>query len=96
MKEKFYRNKKESFGTPLFASPAFLTKFPLSVLSVWSPGLIENLTIWSWDLQNLSSYTWCNFNFFLTLVLRRSLKKRKFEVELLYLVDVLFTNSFHI
>ena len=32
-------------GTHLFASPALLTKFGLSVSLVLSPGLIENLTI---------------------------------------------------
>ena len=57
MNEKFDTNKKESFGTHLFASPVLLTKFRLSVLSVWSPGLIDNLTIWPCDFQNLASYT---------------------------------------
>ena len=44
--------EKALVGTHLFASPVLLTKYGLSVSSVWSPGLIENLTIWTSDFQN--------------------------------------------
>ena len=35
-----------------FCIPVFWTKFTYSVSSVWSPDLIENLTIWPSDFQN--------------------------------------------
>ena len=44
--------EKALLGTHLFASPVLLSKFGLSVSSVWSPGLIENLTIRPSDFQN--------------------------------------------
>ena len=61
---------KKIFGTHLSPSPVLLTKFGLSVSSVWSPGLslIKNLTIC--DFQNSSRLP----TFFLTLDLPRSLK----------------------
>ena len=73
-------SREESFGTRLFASPVLLTKFGLSVLSVWSPGLIENHTIWPGDFKNLASYyrlAIATYNFFLNLVLLRSLKQKE-------------------
>ena len=66
LKEKFSRNKEwKSFGTQYFASPVLWTQFGVSISSVWSPGLIANLT---------ASYL---PTFFLTLVLPRSLKKKE-------------------
>ena len=44
--------EKVLVGTLFFASPVLLTKFGLSDSSVWSPGFIENLTIWASDFQN--------------------------------------------
>ena len=43
-RKNFIKTKKR-FGNHLFATPAFLTKFGLSVSSVWSPGLIKNHTM---------------------------------------------------
>ena len=62
---------KKSFGTHLFAGPILLTKFGLSVSLVWSPGLIENLTIC--DFQNSNQLP----TFFLILLWPRSLKQRQ-------------------
>ena len=44
--------EKALVGTHLFSSPVLLNEFGLSVSSVWSPGLIENLIIRPSDFQN--------------------------------------------
>ena len=44
--------EKALVDTHLFASPVLLTKFGLSVSSVWSTGLFENFTIWASDFKN--------------------------------------------
>ena len=93
LKVKVYKNK-ESFGTHLFASPILLTKFGLSVSSVWSPVLIKNLIIWSCDFQNKTeysvSYILLDFGF-----AEEPETGREFKVELLYF-DMLFINKFYI
>ena len=43
-RKNFIKTKKR-FGNHLFATPVFLSKFGLSVSSVWSPGLIKNHTM---------------------------------------------------
>ena len=48
--EKFF------VGTRLFPSPVLVTKFGLSASSGWSPGLMQNLTIWPSDFQNSTQY----------------------------------------
>ena len=89
LKDKFYRNK-ESFDTHIFASPVLLTKFGLSVSSVWSPGLIETLTIWSCDFSKTKQYIasqLLDFSF-----ADEPETGREFEVELLHF-DMFFTNK---
>ena len=50
---------KKNFGAHLFSRPVLVTKFGLSVSSVWSPCLVESLIIIKWlcDFQNnVASY----------------------------------------
>ena len=84
--------KKALVVAHLFASPVLLTKFGLSVSSIWSPGLIENLTFWPCDFQNISQLAIYSLDFTLA---KEPETERKFEVELLYF-DILFTNEFYI
>ena len=81
---KFCRFKK-SFAAHLFTSPVLLTKFWLSASSVWSPGLIEKLGIWSCDLfqkkQEEANYTLLDFSF-----AEEPQTGKGFEVDLLYFV----------
>ena len=49
--------RKKGFGRYSVLSSVLLTKFGLSVSSVWSPGLIEKLTIMKWpcDFQKVGT-----------------------------------------
>ena len=73
--------KKALVVAHLFASPVLLTKFGLSVSSIRSPGLIENLTFWPCDFQNISQLAIYSLDFTLA---KEPETERKFEVELLY------------
>ena len=52
-----YRKKEKLWYLWLWVPTVLLTKFGLSVSSVWSPGLIEKLTIMKWpcDLQKVGT-----------------------------------------
>ena len=105
--EKFYNRNSQVRQRKLWYSsfcysPVLLTKFRLSVSSVRSPSLIENLTISPSDFQNsaLGTQSASQLHSFLFLFdfgfsEEPAETERKFEVELLCF-NMFFTNKFYI
>ena len=93
-----YRKKEKLWYSPL--SSVLLTKFKfgLWISSVWSPGLIEKLTIMKWpcDFQKVPRYKKPG-SYILDFVLagRGAPESEKFEVEL-FCFDMLLINKFYI
>ena len=77
-------------------SSVLLTKFGLSVSSVWSPGLIEKLTISKWpcDFQKVGTASQVA-SYILDFVFDEEPESEKFEVEL-FCFDMLLINKFYI
>ena len=76
----------------------FLTKFRLSVSSVWSPGLIEKLTIMKWpcDFQKVETASQVA-SYIFDILLDEEPESEKFEVELFcFDNDMLLINKFYI
>ena len=93
-----YRKKEKLWYLWLWVPTVLLTKFGLSVSSVWSPGLIEKLTIMKWpcDFQKVPRYKKPG-SYILDFVLagRGAPESEKFEVEL-FCFDMLLINKFYI
>ena len=92
--------RKKSFGhwhSPLTFEYCFVNqKFGLSVSSVWSPGLIEKLTISKWpcDFQKVGTASQVA-SYILDFVFDEEPESEKFEVEL-FCFDMLLINKFYI
>ena len=90
-----YRKKEKLWYSPL--SSVLLTKFKfgLSVSSVWSPGLIEKLTIMKWlcDFQKIGTES--QVATFLTLLWTRSLNQKNLKWNC-FDFDMLLINEFYI
>ena len=73
------RKKENVWHSPLSSVLLTKFKFALSVSSVWSPGLIEKLTIMKWpcDLQKVG--TGSQVATFLTLFWRKGLNQKKLK-----------------
>ena len=93
---KYLIQRKKGFGRYSVLSSVLLTKFGLSVSSVWSPGLIEKLTISKWpcDFQKVGTASQVA-SYILDFVFDEEPESEKFEVEL-FCFDMLLINKFYI
>ena len=89
-----YRKKEKLCYSPV--SSVLLTKFGISVPSVWSPGLIKKLTIMKWpsDFRKVGTASQVA-SYIFDYVLDEEPQSEKFETELFYF-DMLLINKFYI
>ena len=91
--------RKKGFGRYSVLSSVLLTKFGLSVSSVWSPGLIEKLTImkWSCDFQRYNKLGSYIFDFVLTRSLnQKNLKWNCFALICCLSINFTLKNIFYV